>query len=264
MDIRIKNALGIVGIAALSIITIAVAVGAYVISQVNDPTERRTFSVSAEGKAIAVPDVAQFTFQVITEGGLDIAELQQTNVQKVNGAIAFIKEKGVEEKDIKTQSFNVEPRYQYVNCSSLRTIGEPCPPAEIVGHTIRQVISVKVRNFEAVGTLLSGVVQNGANSVSQLSFTVDDPEAVENEARADAVAKAKRKAEEVANAGDFRIGKLISINEGGGVQPFRSYYAEDSAVLGVGGGTSAPVPAPSIEPGSQDIIIYVTLVYEIK
>ncbi|MEK7173829.1 MAG: SIMPL domain-containing protein, partial [Patescibacteria group bacterium] len=196
------------------------------------------------------------------------ADLQQANTQKTNGAIAFVKEKGVEAKDIKTQSYNVEPRYQYFNCGPIYREGEtniyssglPCPPSEIVGYTVRTIVSIKVRNFEEVGAILSGVVQNGANSVSGLQFTVDDPTMVENEARAEAIAKAKEKAEALADAGEFRLGRLLSINESNGAVPYYDrLYAE-----GIGGGMPTAAPAPVIEAGSQEFQITMTLTYEIR
>ncbi|MBI4094576.1 MAG: SIMPL domain-containing protein [Candidatus Liptonbacteria bacterium] len=212
--------------------------------------------MQGEGKVVAVPDVARFTFSTITQGGLDIAALQAENTSKVNKAIAFVKSNGVDAKDIRTESFNLEPRYQYFSCP--RT-GGPCPPPEIVGYTARQTVSIKVRDFAKIGALLSGVVENGANSVSQLSFTIDDPFAVENEARAEAIAKAQEKAKAVARAAGFRIGRLISVDEG--YTPiFRTF--DKAEALGFGG--AAPAAAPSIEPGSQEVMVTVTLRYEIQ
>ena len=61
--------------------------------------------------------MAQFTFNIITEGGKDISKIQKENTDKANKAISFIKSKGVEAKDIKTQNYNLEPRYQYYSCN---------------------------------------------------------------------------------------------------------------------------------------------------
>ena len=136
-----------------------------------------------------------------------------------------------------------------------------CPSPEIVGYTVRQIVSIKMRNFEIVGDILSGVVDNGANSVSQLSFTVDDPTAVENEARAEALVKAKDKAKAMAEAGGFRMGKLLNISEGGAFP----YYDRTYALEAYGkGGDVAAAPTPTIEPGSQEFRVTMTLTYEIR
>lgn len=221
------------------------------------PSSYRSFSVSGEGEVTAIPDIAQFTFSVITQGGKDIAALQKENTEKTNKAINFLKAQNVEAKDIKTANYNLEPRYQYYECRYPESSVNPCPPAEIVGYTITQTVSVKIRDFGKIGTIVSGVVENGANSVSQLSFTIDDPTAIESQARAEAIAQARQKAELVAKAGGFQVGRLISIEEG--YTPIYGY--------GMGGATKAEyaaVPAPTIEPGSQEVTVNVTLRYEIK
>src|SRR3989344_569926 len=267
MSNRIKDAIGVAAI--LGVVVFAYAAWAYVdaFSKSIQPSSFRSFSVCGEGEAVAIPDVAQFTFQVITEGGADIADLQTQNVDKTNKAIAFVKSQGVENKDIKTQNFSLDPRYQYYNCSP-RPLGEKtevCPPPEIAGYTITQTVQVKVRkeNFAKIGAVVSGAVENGANSVSQLFFTIDDPDKVQSDARAQAIEKAREKAEAVAKAGDFHVGRLLSIQEGGNPIYYPMY--ERAVDQGMGGVPLPPAtPSPTIEPGSQDVKIFVTLVYEIE
>ena len=221
-----------------------------------EPSSFRSFSVSATGEVVAVPDIAQFTYQVITEGGIDVADLQQENTKKMNTINEFVKDEGVKEKDIKTQSYNVSPRYEYFRCD-----GEgSCPPPEIVGYSIRQSVMIKVRDFDSVGALLGGVVEKGANSVSQLTFTIDDEDEVKNEAREEAMEKAKEKAEAIADAGDFKVGRLLSVSESSGYMP-EPYY---DYAYGLGGVSMEEKSMPSIEPGSQEMTVTMTLTYEIE
>ncbi len=271
MSEKIKNYMGVAIIAGVLLLGYgAVSYGNAYSKSVN-PSAFRSFSVSGDGKAVAIPDVATFTFSVITEGGKNLADLQTQNTNKVNKAIAFVKSSGVDAKDIKTQGYDVSPRYQQYNCYGTYSSGvpsiepqpispRPCPPAAIVGYTITQTVLVKVRDFSKAGTMLSGVVDAGANSVSSLQFTIDDPSKPQNEARVEAIGKAKAKAEAIARAGGFRLGKLLSIDENGG---YPIYYG----AYGKGGGgydSTASAPAPAIEPGSQDVNVTVTLRYEIK
>lgn len=262
----------IVGV-AIVIVLIAVSYAAVVYvgtySRSIEPGAYRSFSVSGEGKVVAVPDVASFTFSLITQGGKDLGKLQRENTERVNRAIGFVKSEGVDAKDVKSENYSVEPRYQYFNCNPVISreggseSARPCPPPEIVGYTITKTVSVKVRekDFSKIGGLLSGVVSAGANSVSQLSFSVDDSTRLESEAREEAIAKAKEKATMTAKAGGFSVGRLISIQEGGGYYPQPMYRALEAKVS-LGGGDMAPTPA--IEPGSQDVRVNVTLVYEIE
>ena len=256
MTEKIKNYLGVAII--ISILILAISAWSYVnsYSKVIEPGSFRSFSVSGEGKVVAVPDVAEFDFSVITEGGKNIATLQKENTEKMNKAIAFIKSKGVDAKDIKTQNYSLTPRYQYFDCSK---VGGVCPPPKIVGYTVTQNVDVKVRDFAKLGDLLSGVVESGANSVSGLSFTVDDSTKIESEARAKAITEAKEKARSVAEAGGFRLGRLISIEESG-QPPIIPFYKYAPLPYGAGG----DVASPEIEPGSQDVVVNVMMRFEIQ
>lgn len=221
-----------------------------------EPTAFRSFSVSGEGKVVAKPDIATFTYGVVSEGGTDIAALNKENTDRGNKIISFLKGEGVEDEDVKTEEYNISPRYQNSFCR----VGA-CPPPTIVGYTVTQSVSVKVRDFDKIGAILSGAVERGANNVSQLNFTIDDPVGVENEARAKAIAEARAKAEMVAKAGDFSVGRLLGIDEGG----FRPYYAEKAIqTMSFDSAMGSALPAPSIEPGSQDVVVTVTLRYEIN
>jgi len=255
MDKKIKNYLGIGALVSMVILAISSLIFANIYSKSIEPSSYRSFSVSGEGKVVAIPDVAQFTFSVITEGGKDIASIQQENAQKANRAIALLKDIGVENKDIKTAGYSLQPRYQYFSCPvGKNSITKPCPPPEIVGYSINQTTSVKIRDFEKIGEILSGVVQSGVNSVSELSFTIDNRTEIENQARQEAIANAISKAESIAQAGNFNLGKILSINENS-FPVFNQYKT-----LGIGGSEDAP----QIEPGSQEVSIGVTINYEIR
>jgi uncharacterized protein YggE len=228
------------------------------------------FSVSADGKVTAVPDVAQFSFSVITEGGTDLANLQKTNTEKTDKVVTFVKGKGVDAKDIKTLQYNIEPRYQYSSCGYVgytyymnETAYRDCPPPAIVGYTVTQSVSVKIRDLTKVGDILGGIVDNGANSVSQLSFVVDDPVKYENQAREEAMQKAKEKAIALASAGGFKIGKLLSVDTYLS-SPQPAYYGYDGIGAGGGGGAESTVKTLTVEPGSEEVIVNVNLRYEIK
>lgn len=222
------------------------------------PSSFRSFSVSAEGKSVSVPNVAQFSFSVFTQGGKTIATIVKENTDKMNRAISFVKQSGVDDKDVKTAQYALTPRYQYSTCPR---DGGVCAPATIIGYEIRQTIQVKVRNFEKVGDILAGVVQNGANEVSSLQFTTDDPTSVQDEARTQAITKARAKAEAVAKAGGFTVGRLLNISEGFTPRP---YYADTMMKSSYGMGGAEVAAAPAIAPGSEETIVNVTLQYEIK
>ena len=258
MTEKIKNYLGWALIISVLLVGVASVWYASAYARSSEPGSYRSFGVSGEGKTVAVPDIARFSFSVVNEGGKDIGALQTANVKAANAIIDYLKQQGVDKKDISTEAYNLEPRYQTCNYS---VMGGTCPPASIVGYTVRQTVSVKVRDLAKVGDILSGVVAKGANSVSQLNFTVDNPAALEAEARGEAIAQAKTKAEEIAKVGGFKLGRLLSIDDSY-PQP---YYGK---ALGMGGDmrseAAVAAPVPTIEPGSQDLTVQVMLRYEIR
>jgi len=247
----LKKCLFIVLIIALLIFAISILW--YVYSFSKSGIINRSFSVSGQDKITAVPDILQFSFSVITEGGKNLVDLQKINSEKINKAIAYLKANKIKDTDIKTQNYLIEPRYENYICKD-----NVCPPPVIVGYTVKQIILVKVRDFDKIGNILTGIVENGANSVSDLSFTIDDSSKLENQARIEAITKAKEKAKAMAKASGFRLGKLISINESGG-----GLYNKAAINYGVGGGMTSEI-TPNIEPGSQEIVVNVNLQYEIK
>ena len=260
MNERIKNYLNLAIIIGIIFVAVAAVSASFAYRASIKPDSYRSFSVNAEGKAVAVPDIAFFTFGVLTEGGADIANLQKENTEKVNKAIAFLKSLEIDSKDIKTENYNLDPRYEYSSCPANTEKPVPCPPPKIVGYTINQSVSVKIRDFAAIGDALSGVVKNGANDVSGLSFQIDDPFTVETKARSEAIAKAKVKAKNIARAGGFRVGRLLAIDEGFSGPVYGMRF--EAALMA--DGKAAGAPAPAIEPGSEEVMINVTLRYEIK
>ena len=258
MNTLLKNLLGIALIVALGIGSFVLYRVSQTYNRSSEPTNFRSFTVSGDGKATGTPDVATFSFQVISEGGLDVAKLQSDNAAKMNKAIDFVKQLKIDAKDIKTEQYSVSPQYSNTVCDYVA--GKVCPPATITGYTIQQGVTVKVRDFNMISKILSGVVENGANSVTQIQFAIDNPTEVENTARAEAFKKAKEKAEGMAKAGGFTVGRLLDISESSG--GYNPYYAR-SAMMDMAGAKEAPV-APTIEAGSQDINITVSLKYEIQ
>lgn len=211
----------------------------------------RTFSVEGTGDIDVTPDVAQFSASVMTEGGSNIVDIQSQNTEKMNKINAFLKQNGIDAKDLKTSQYNIYPRY--TPCVSI----EKCTANTVSGYSINQTLEVKVRDTGKVGDLLSGIVLNGANNVSDIRFVTDDQSGAKNAARQEAIAEAKKKAVELAEAGGFHVGKLVSLFESneGMPQPYGMGGARDSQ--------SATKASPAIEPGTNTTKVTMTLTYEI-
>lgn len=216
----------------------------------------RSFSVTGEGIITTTPDIARFSASVVTDGGMDAASVQRQNTEKMNQVIEFVKGQGIDVKDIKTQQYTLNPRYDYAPCVA----GKICPSPKVSGYSVTQSVVVKVRTMDNIGALLSGVVENNANSVSDISFVTDDVNKATNDAREAAIAQGRKQAVLIARASGFSLGKLLSVYEDTGKSdPLPSAY-------GMGGDmqNKQSTPAPSIEPGSNEQTVSMVLTYEIR
>lgn len=212
------------------------------------PAAAKTINISADGKVTVSSDIAQISFSVVTDGQT-AEEVQQKNTEAMNKVIDYIKSKGVDAKDIKTTNYNLYPRYDYIN-------GKQTP----AGYNLSQTLEVKVRDLTKVGTVLTGAIARGANQVSGVQYTVDDPDSFRAQARAEAFGKAKDKAKELAKEAGVSLGRVVTFSESvSGGMPI--YY--DKA-YGMGGGSVASAPIPDTQPGSQDITVTVNVTFEIR
>ncbi len=211
----------------------------------------RSMTVTAEGKTLVSPDIATTSFSVVSRGQ-NPDELASRNNELVSQAIDFVKSKGVEAKDIRTTGYNLQPNYEY---------DEARRTSFISGYTLTQTVTLKVRDLPKVGEILGGLPELGINQIGGVSFGVDEPEKYLAEAREEAFRVAREKAEAMARAAGVKLGRVLNVNEyqGGPIYP---YYAAEKAV-GMGGGGVA-VPAPTIEPGSEEITVNVTVSYELR
>lgn len=214
-----------------------------------------TISVQGEGEVFAVPDLATFSFSVIKEG--ESAKVVQDEAAEIaNAAVQYLKDNGVEEKDIKTTAYNVYPRYQF---EQIVCITYPCPQGErkLIGFEINQTTEVKVRDTARAGELLSGVGTLGVQNISGLSFTIDDEDALKRQARQAAVLEAKEKAKALADDLDVRLVRVVNFNEYD--SPVFSRF--EATKFGIGGDSAS---VPQIESGENRITSQVNITYEIR
>lgn len=228
---------------------------AFAVNTINSVSLAKQFSVTGEGSASVRPDVAVFNATVITQSE-EIEQAQDENTKKSDAAINFLKESGVEEKDIRTAGYDIYPQYQYFDNSTCYEESCPAPRApKIIAYEVRHTIEVKARNLEAVDDLLDGAVAKGANEIGSVQFTVDDPEAVLEEARAEAIANAKDKAEGLAQELGVGLRGVASFSESTGGVTFSDFSRGE----GVGYGGGGP-----IQEGEQEITVMVSVTYNFR
>lgn len=220
-------------------------------------------TVSGEGDAFAVPDVAQFTYSVFEEK-ITVEEAQEAVAEKANAIQEYLEEQGIEERDIKTVNYNVNPQYDYVQ-REVVCVRFPCPqpPGEQVlrGYGVNTSVQVKVRDTEEAGTLLSGVGERGATNISGLSFMIDDPEELQREARKMAIEDAQEKAEQLADDLGVDLVRIVNFYEDGPVPhyPYDGFARKEMAL-----DVADEAVVQNIALGENQVSVNVNITYEIK
>ena len=219
-----------------------------------------TINVSGTGETYAIPDIASFNFSVV-EVGDTVKQAQEKADQKINKTLAAVRDAGIEEKDIKTTSYNVYPKYEW---NQVTCITYPCPSGKnvLIGYEVNQTISVKVRETEKVGDLVTRVGAAGVSNVSGIEFAVDDRDKYVAEAREMAIKEAKENAKILAKQLGVKLGKIMYYNENGN-NPI--YYGEKAMGLGGDMMVSSVMPARAELPtGESKITSDISITYEIK
>ena len=209
----------------------------------------RTITVSADAKATIVPDIAKISFSVVAEGS-DPAKLQEENTKKMVAAIDFIKSQTIDPKDIKTAAYNLSPKYEY---------DEKKRKSFISGYTSTQSLTVTIRDFSKISTVLGKLPSLGVNQIQNVSFDIENPDQVINGAREQAFKKALAKAVSMARQNGVGLGRVVNFNENSG-----NYYPRVFGVESLGKGGATDFSAPQIEPGSEELSASVSVTYELR
>lgn len=210
--------------------------------------QRHSITVTGQGEVVGVPDIAKIQLGYTIEK-TTVAAAQKDNTEKINQAVEKLKNDfAIDDKDIKTSNYNIYPMYNwYDGRQTLR------------GYQVSQNLDIKIRDLSQVGEILQIAGNLGLNQISSLSFEIDKPDELEQEAREDAIKEAKEKAETMADAAGVKLGRIISFSEY--TNSPSSIYQKSYEALGMGGATDEV--APSIEAGSTEIDINVSITYEI-
>ena len=214
-----------------------------------------TINVAGKGEVITTPDIASFNFTV-REEAIVVSDAQKKATEKMNAILVYIKKNNVADKDVKTSSYSIYPRYDYQNATynvSSKQI--------LAAYVVSQTIEIKVRKLADAGTLLAGIGDFGASDVSGLSFSVDKQDELALEARNKAITDARTQAQKLAKDLGVNLGSIVSYYESAPYQPGPMYYAKDMMMSQSMGGQTV---APQLPSGENKITSNVTITYEIR
>lgn len=204
-------------------------------------------TVTGEGSVSAAPDMAVINFGVLKNAPTARQALDDAN-KALSEAIADLKAKGIEARDLQTSGFSVSPQFDYS--------GKNGTAPKLTGYQVSNMLTVRVRDIRALGKVLDDAVTNGINSGGSLSFANSKQKDLVAEARKAAVADAIDKAKALTEAAGVSAGDILSIAEDTPMPPavpmVRMAMAKEAA-------DSVPVEA-----GESDYHARVTITFAIK
>ena len=204
--------------------------------------------VSATGEVSRVPDVAIISAGVQTRSATATGAISE-NASRMERVRAALKAAGIADRDIQTSNISLNPEYRYQ---------ENLPP-RLTGYTASNQVNVRFRDIRNTGRILDALVAQGANQINGPSLTIDKPEAALDEARANAIAVGRARADLYARALGMRVVRLLSITEGGGYgspPPIVMMRAERGAATGAADS--------KIDPGEQQLQVTVSMSIELR
>ncbi len=230
-------------------------------------SEANTITLSGHGEVTAVPDIANVYFTIRKEAKT-VKEAQAGVAVIEKKVLDFLKTKGIDKKDIKTENVSFYPKYEYQTSNQICPMTEDmsntryCPPGKqvLLGYTASESITVKIRNTDDAGAIMQGLGTTGVSDLSGPNFTIDNEDGLKAQARKKAIDDAREKAKVLAKDLGVRLGRIANFSEGGGYGgPI--YYAKEAMMDGATVSSAAPAEIPK---GENIISSDVTITYEIR
>ncbi|MCS6987265.1 MAG: SIMPL domain-containing protein [Sphingomonadaceae bacterium] len=203
-------------------------------------------TVTAQASVKARPDMATIGAGVVTQAP-DAGAALAANGERMGRVVSALKRAGVADRDIRTAQVTVQPQYRY---------GDGRRP-QITGYEATNSVTVRLRDLARVGPVIQALVAEGANRIDGPAFGIDRPEPLLDQARAEAVRRARARAEVLAAAAGVKLGRVLEITEGDARPPIVPLMRAAAPMA------AEVAAAPPVEPGEQEVSATVTIVFEI-
>ena len=200
----------------------------------------RLVTVTGHGTIAVAPDTAMIRIGV-TSQGKTARDASAANAQQMTKVINTIEQSGIAKKDIQTSRLSLQPQYDAKNGTN-----------RLLGFQVTNQITVRIHKIDELPSVLDKAIAAGANEMSGITFLVSGESKLLDQARADAIADARRKAGLYAKAAGAKVGKVVSIIEQGASPPPRPFQA-----------MRASAGAVPVAPGEQMLRASVTVSYEL-
>ncbi len=208
-------------------------------------------TVHASAATRTTPDLAIVSLGVVARGATAQAA-QAAQGARMEAVMAATRAAGVEDSDVQTVGYSLDPQYTYPRNA----------PARITGYLSRNIVSIRVKDLSAVSSLIDATVAEGANELQGIQFTFQDEEGSRDASRAQAIVAARARADAYAAAADMEVGRVVFITEpGAAVSPWE--YARDGYVNARNAAVEQSAGA-AISPGQVENQSSITVVYELR
>lgn len=214
----------------------------------SDKTERM-ITISAVGESTVKPDVAKLVLGVTKEAD-SVEEAQIENTKIMNSLLESLKGLGIDEKDIQTANYSVNPIYDWTEEDG----------RILKGYEVSQQVSLKIKDTSKTSEVISLAGTLGITNISNLEWIVDDKDYYLDLARQDALEKVKDQAETLTKSLGVKFVSIISYNEyKNEVYPSYARAYETMDAYGLGAGST-----PTISEGEENLTLNVNITFEIK
>jgi uncharacterized protein len=209
----------------------------------DEPTQSGTIVVGGTGRVAVQPDVADLRLGVtvakptVEAARGEAAATMDAILRAVDGA-------GIARADVRTAMLSVQPRYDYRDGRS----------PVLTGYEIANLVEISVRDLSVLGDVIDATLAAGATSMDALTFRVADPAPAEREARRQAMAEARSRADVLAEAAGLTIDGVSDIVEGQPVRPPGPVAKAERMAL-------AADAATPVEAGTLEVIVTVSVTY---
>ncbi|MEH3105517.1 MAG: SIMPL domain-containing protein [Sphingomonas phyllosphaerae] len=160
--------------------------------------------VTATGRVSRTPDLATITAGVVTQAPVAATALSE-NAQRMDAVIKALKAAGLAARDLSTSNVALSPQYRY----------QDGKPPVVTGYQASNSVAIRFRDIAKAGAVLDALVRAGANQIDGPNLSLSDPDAALDEARTQAIAKARTRAELYARAAGLSVARMVAINEAG-------------------------------------------------
>ncbi|MBS0248972.1 MAG: SIMPL domain-containing protein [Proteobacteria bacterium] len=195
---------------SFSFVIVACALAAPLVAPGAAHAIERLITVSGDATVAVAPDLAMIRLGV-TSQAKTAREASDANAKQMTSVLAAIKEAGIADRDVRTSRLSLQPQYDQSKPGAAR----------LLGFQVTNQVTVRIREIDKLPSILDHAIAAGANEMSGIEFIVSEQSKLLDQARDDAIADARRKAELYAKAAGVKLGSVTSIVEEGSSPPPR-------------------------------------------